>query len=265
MRDAMKQAHDEREQAVRALDKLRNSVEFRAQETFLDRLTRDFLTAVTTGLFAASRNRSLSEDSLLLRRADDLLESAVAIQANLREGMHGPARREQRYILETIVKYSHVDEAKAGTPLSERLDYFESEVDKSSIDLVDQLDLPMLPEDEANELKSDVHSDYARLCTYVHPSIRRIRERIANAKRGIYIGFETSTQFEKVNRDILRLFDVVLVLFFHRIGSSETGDLFIQVFDDNENWKFHKGKYTKCVSSYFDYKVERQSKRRMDA
>ncbi len=39
-----------------------------------------------------------------------------------------------------------------------------------------------------------------------------------------------------------------------------SGDVFIQVLDENTKWKYHKGKYTKEYSKKFDYKHERQTK-----
>jgi hypothetical protein len=52
---------------------------------------------------------------------------------------------------------------------------------------------------------------------------------------------------------------MVLVMLFHGFGDSMSGDLFIQLLDDNKKWKFHKSKYVKEYSKNFDYKHERNT------
>ena len=60
-----------------------------------------------------------------------------------------------------------------------------------------------------------------------------------------------------INKLIFKAYDMILMIIFHGFGDSMSGDLFIQLFDDNKRWKFHKAKYVKEYSKNFDYKYER--------
>lgn len=263
--DEILRLNREREARIRAHAELRASLQFRQQKTYLARLTADFIRGITTAWWAATRNRFLIENSLVLRSTDDFLESAVAIQSHVVEGMYNPARREKRHLLEALAKYLVVDQENSDSSFADRLKFFERDVNRAPISVADRLVLCMLSKDKARELVVEIRSEYARLCTFVHPSVPQLRERVANTDRGIYLGFDTVKQFRKMNRDVSRFFDLCLALFFHGVGAPETGDAFIQVFDDDPAWKFHRTKYTKCVSASFDYKVERKSKPRPGA
>lgn len=50
-----------------------------------------------------------------------------------------------------------------------------------------------------------------------------------------------------MNKLIFRAYDMILVMLFHGFGDSMSGDLFIQLLDDNKKWKFHKSKYVKNI------------------
>jgi hypothetical protein len=56
---------------------------------------------------------------------------------------------------------------------------------------------------------------------------------------------------------MFRVNDIALTLYFHGLGLSMIGDIFVTALDDTPKWKYHKGKYVGCVSAYFDYRHER--------
>mgnify|MGYP000957628306 CR=1 FL=1 len=244
------------EDRVRAHDALRASATFKEQETRFNRLIRDFAQAFVMGRVAATRNTFLCENSLTLQRADDIAEAAVSIQALVAEGMHNPARREERYAIESLVKYLLIDQRYPTALLSERLGRFGG-IERGTIGMVDDIVLFMLKDEVACEFRGEVKSEYARLCRYVHASSPLLRERLSDARRGAFPGLESVRQFESMNRELTRFFDLCLTLLFHAIGSPETGDAFIQVFDDDAGWKFHRTKFMRHVSAHFDYKTER--------
>ena len=61
-------------------------------------------------------------------------------------------------------------------------------------------------------------------------------------------GFESIKMLIDLNKLIFRAYDMILVMIFHSFGDSMSGDIFIQLLDDNDKWRFHKGKYTKEYS-----------------
>lgn len=78
------------------------------------------------------------------------------------------------------------------------------------------------------------------------------------AERGEHLGFEGPSTLEAFNRLASQTLDLVVVLIFEGIGPAFAGDLFIQLFDDMPEWKFHRTRFTREVSHFFDYKHERQ-------
>jgi hypothetical protein len=103
-----------------------------------------------------------------------------------------------------------------------------------------------------------VTQSFAALSGYVHPSRKVLEERLVRAARGEFSGFEGPAALEAFNRVASQTLDLALVMIFQGIGPSFTGDLFIQVFDDLPDWKFHRTRFTAQASRSFDYKVERQ-------
>lgn len=251
MDDPFKELLAQRDGRIEEHAKLRASLAWQTHEAYLDRVFRDFTLAVTAGWWASSRSRYVIDNYLVLRHTDDLLQSVVAIRSAAREGLHNPARREKRYALEAIVQLLYVDQLHPRATFEERLTFYKANVEGTYLEKLDEIDLFMLDGDASRQLKAEVKSDYARLCSYIHPSTDQVRQQVANAKRGAFLGFETTDLFAKVNREIFRFFDIILVLFLHGIGHSPTGDVFIQVLDSQPTWKFHKGKFTRLVSAHF--------------
>ena len=104
---------------------------------------------------------------------------------------------------------------------------------------------------------------YGRLCAYIHPSKHQIEERITRDEKGVYLGYETAKELRQITREVFRLCDIVLVFVFHGLGLGLAGDVFVYALDDHRDWKFHRGKYVRILSKYFDYKFERQENARL--
>ncbi len=229
-----------------------------AQQMTLDRLTQDFILAIRSAAIAFTRHPE-SNNWLLHRFVDDVLESSIAIFALARQGVFNVGRRELRYLLEAVVKHVFVDQRFAeSAPLEDRLAFLNesTKVPRSSVDPVDDLVIRMLAEPKL--LKATAHSAFGNLSGYTHPSKRQLDEQLRRAERGEYSGFESSATLEAFNRLVAQSYDVILALVFEGIGPAFTGDLFINVFDVNPGWRFHKTKFVGEISRYFDYKAERQ-------
>jgi hypothetical protein len=106
---------------------------------------------------------------------------------------------------------------------------------------------------------NDVSQLYALLCEFVHPSAQQIEDRLRRAKAGRFSGSEGVEDLRRLNRDVFRTLDIVLAVYFHALSLPLAGDIFTQVLDDDESWKFHKGRWCGIISHHFDYKLERQN------
>jgi len=74
-----------------------------------------------------------------------------------------------------------------------------------------------------------------------------------NYGNGHTIGFESAKMFYDINKIVFRAYDMILVMVFHSFGPSMSADLFEQIFNENQNWKFHKGKYMKEYAKLMNY------------
>ncbi|TCC53462.1 hypothetical protein E0H75_07160 [Kribbella capetownensis] len=237
----------------------REDTPYAEQRTYMRRVTTDFITGVVAAHYAFTRYPD-GGTWLLSTFVEDFLESPVSIEMLAHNGVFNVGRRELRYLLEAAVKRTYVDEvAPPGSSLNDRLTLLHNDVPRSSVDVIDALTLRMLP--DADEFRSAVKSAFGALSGYTHPSRKQLDERLARAAGGQSIGFETAETLRPFNRVLFQVYDLVLTLIFEGIGPAFTGDLFIQAFDDERTWKFHKGRFVRLVSQHFDYKAERQQPR----
>lgn len=235
----------------------REGTAYTQQRTYMHRLTVDFLAGVVGAHQAFSRYPDHSS-WLLSTLVEDFLESPVSIELLAHNGVFNVGRRELRFLLEAAVKRTYVDELAPPTAsLADRLTLLHTKVPRSSVDVVDELTLRMLPDPDA--FRSAVKSAFGALSGYTHPSRKQFDERLAKAARGQAIGFETADTLKPFNRVLFEVYDLVLTLVFEGIGPAFTGDLFTTVFDHEATWRFHRGRFVKLVSQHFDYKAERQA------
>jgi hypothetical protein len=187
------------------------------------------------------------------------LESAIALPVLARDGIFNVARRELRYALEASVKFVYVDQQVPGnSPLDDRIRLLgdATQVPRSSIAPIDDTTIRMLPDPEP--MRQAVKQSFGALSGYVHPSKKASQERMKRAERGEFSGFEGPATLEAFTRMVSQTLDLVLVMIFEGIGPSFTGDLFVQMFDEQPEWKFPRTRFTSQVASSFDYNLERQ-------
>jgi hypothetical protein len=238
-----------------------SSVEaYTSQVTALGRTTNDFIHAVRAASFAFTRYPE-NGNWLLQSFMDDFLESALAIFALAQQGVFNVGRRELRYLIEAAVKHVYVDQQLPDdTPLEDRLTYLgnTANVPRSSVSAIEKITIRML-QDPPN-LAGAVASGFASLSGYTHISTKQLEERVRRASRGEFSGFEGAKTLEAFNRVLVQTYDIVLALIFEGIGPAFTGDLFIEVFDHEPKWRFHKTAFVSEMSRFFDYKHERETR-----
>lgn len=235
---------------------VRASKRYHDAQTHLGRLLADC--ALTLRLSANAFTRYPHAQKWLQQASiDDLLETVVAIPLLVEQGILNTARRELRYLLESLVKFVYVDQQLPGeTPLQDRVTFLAHQVPRSSIDPIDELTLRLVSDPVA--FRSAVKQAFAALSGYVHPSQQQIEERLRRAARGEFSGFEGPKVVEAFTKLASQTLDLAVVLICEGIGPNFTGDLYIQLFDEYPRWNFHRTKFAGQVSAQFDYKLERQ-------
>jgi len=242
---------------------LMESDQYREQATRLIRLLKGAVEALQACWVMSTRSRSLSDETLTFRFIDDAIFSLVGISSAINNGAHNPARREMRYLLESVCKHYHVDSSQRveGMPLSDKLEYLKANVPRSSIDFVLAQEFFALDNSKTKELRSELKDMYSQSCKYVHRSKEQIDEYLAAVNQGTSPGFESVSEFRTMNREFARLCDVVVYLALSILGPSGlAGDLFVRVFDGDASWPYHKTKYCKALSEHYNYKAERGAK-----
>lgn len=240
--------------------KLRASKEYQDELKFLGRMQDDFLKAFTAVTFYSTRSPYLNGQSLLFGDSQDIFESAMCYPLVVSEGILNAPRRELRYVLETVCTHFYVDQRNYNRPLAERVVFLDSLGRQPKIDLLAELKFEAFDDTARAAFTHDATQLYSYLCEYVHPSVQQFEERGRRAAGGRSSGLEGIADLKRLNRDIFRTLDIVLVLYFHALSLSLTGDIFIQILDDLRNWKFHKGRWCAAVSRTFNYKFERKEK-----
>jgi len=235
-----------------------DSQDFQQELKYLSNFSSDFINAIRSISFYSARAKYLYDNFLTIRATDDYLQSVIGIKSLVINGIHNMAKRELRYLIEMTVKYLIVDQELVGKNIDEKTKYIKTSMPNSSIDVVERIKTPFVKEVET-ELKNEIKDLYSKSCAYVHPSQKQIKEQFDNYEKGYTIGFESAKALCAINKLIFRAYDIILVMLFHGFGESMSADLFIQNYDTNKKWKFHKGKYVKKYSKLFDYKLERKS------
>lgn len=238
-------------------EKVFKSQQYQQEIKYLNDITKDFIDSLRSISFYSTRAGEIYDHFLCIRAIDDIIQSAIGILTLTQNGIHNTSKRELRYLIEMVTKYVIVDFDKMGEKIEIKTEYLRDEIPNSSIDIIERYSTPFLDTDKT-EFQSEVKDFFYKACAYVHPSKKQIDEQLVNYNKGINIGFETAKMFNIINQLIFRAYDMILTMVFHGFGHSMSGDLFIQLFDDNKKWKFHKGKYVSRYSRNFDYKLERK-------
>lgn len=258
--DPFGEIFQKRNYGIKAHDRMRQSEAWAAQQGRLSKTMLHFGQAVHLAALYSTRVPAPMGDSLLFARADDLLESAVAITSMASYGLVNPARREMRFLLEACMKFLTTDQAMPRAPLRKRIGHFEREVQRASKGLAGSLSFSVIEHRSANLLREKLPGLYDHHSTFVHASAPRVRERLKAATRGEYVGFEDVDGLRAATDEVREFLDICLVFVFEALGPGLTGDLFIQAFDHVTDWSFADSQYCNEVSAGFDHRLERQNR-----
>lgn len=238
----------------------RKSDAYLAQQKRLISLQQEFSVGLATVWLMSTRSQEIADNSLSFAFTHDAFQSMAAITFMASEGMYAPAKRELRYLLESAVKHAFVDLNQGRSKVADRISYLETSVPKSSLEFIKAQRFFGLSAKDESEFKGEVLSTYKRLSAYVHRSPHQLRQELQHIGTGPPESKLVAAELERFNRECFAVYDMAVFLQFQVLGPGLSGDVFVYAFDPVQHWAFHKGKYCKLLSGYYDYKVERQRK-----
>lgn len=241
-------------------EELMGSQKYQQEIKYFDKLIGDFIEVVRVCSLYSTRDFEFSQNSLLFNHSDEFLESAISCAMLVQQGAINPVYRELRYMLEASMKYLVVDQTCVNFNYQDKIKYLDEHIPKSSISFIKNIDIIGLDILNIKEFINSANDVYKKLCQYVHPTKSQIDEIIDRYNRGSYIGFESEKELKRINNLIYKVFEIVIALHITNLGVSSAGDVFIFYLDKEKDWKFHKSKYIKKISEFYDYKYERKNK-----
>jgi len=218
----LNQIDTERQLSIEEHNKLRQSAQYKEQETRSKRLTHDAIQALQICWLMSTRSQELSDNWLTFRFIDELIYSLIAISIQINEGLHNPARREMRYLLESAVKHYYVDNALSlpNAKFDERMKILGNPhlVPRSSVSFAPELKIFAFEEDTGNEFSNEITGLYSDLCKYVHRSKEQIDIYLNLIEKGVHPGFESIDEYRKINQEYARVCDIILTMNFASLG-----------------------------------------------
>lgn len=251
---------------------LRKSASYRGALRQLDRYILDYGLGINMIELMATRWHGFFDERISLRIKPHLVQSMIAASHMIREGLHDPARREMRFLVEASVKALWLDQgspAIAGKPDDARKRRPRNVAEKvAALDglgrerfdqLVDSLCFGMLDAAAGAAYRQSAKSLYGTLSTTTHVSSRDVSRDLANFEKGKHFAFETVADVNAVTRLLRQVLDLGLASHFEAFDHGLVGDIFEPVFAPK--WSFLKMPLVGAIDRHFDYKAERQWKK----
>jgi hypothetical protein len=236
--DPLELMHTRAEELQREHAKIATAPEFRQALARLSATTADFVATIRGSWLFATREPGWKE-RLYWIGTDDLVASAVGINALVSNGVRNPARRELRFSLESAVKYLYVDEELSRkTPLATRLRFLERQVPAKSIDPLNAIQFEPVLGSASAMFKKAVWNAYGDLSEYVHLSDAQVAEHIAAIERSSFVGYESAADIEAFTDLLTRVDDLLIVFALLALGPSSAADL-VEVATGRPGWTFN--------------------------
>lgn len=237
----------------------KKSPAYQEQERRLLRLQEGFSAGLAVVWLMASRSWDQVENSLSFAFIHDAFQTMGAVTFLASEGCYGPAKRELRYLLESTAKHAYVDLLSPRASVVERIAFLDHKVPRSSVGFVNELPLYGLSAEDEADFRASICSHYAQLSSYVHRSPNQLREELARIGTGAPEPRFLAAELERFNRLCFAVYDSAMFLQMQVLGPGLSGDALVHGLDSVSHWPFHRGKFVRRLSKFFDYKHERQS------
>jgi hypothetical protein len=269
--DLMRNIHDERQRRSEEHAALRASDAYKGALRQIDRYIVDYGLGINTIELMATRHHTFFDERISLRMKPHLVQSMIAASHMIKEGLHDPARREMRFLVEASVKALWLDqgspplrEGDAGTNLppatvAEKVAALDGLGRERFDQVVDSLKFGMLDATAGDQYRQTAKSLYGTLSTTTHVSSRNFERDLANFDKGKHFAFETVADVNAIARLLRQVLDLALASHFEAFDHGLVGDLFEPHFEPR--WSFLKTSLVAAVDRHFDYKHERRVRR----
>ena len=130
-----------------------------------------------------ARDINFHENHLLSFLNQDILETLMGVLIHVKEGIHTPAIRESRYLLELSIKLTYIQQQNYAMAIDEKLSTFNNLIKSPSISPMRDIELHYLGADSAKSFLVDVGRLYGESSNFVHvtpESINYRRNRLSN-------------------------------------------------------------------------------------
>ncbi len=259
------------EQLVDEHASLRESESYKLAINKIDRYIHDYGIGINAVDVMAKRHPPFFEQLISLRMKSHFVQSMIAASYMIKEGLHDPAKREMRFLVEASVKSLWLD--KGSPPLRQKgnLDDTPSPgtvADKAAAldalgrkrfgDVVDSLEFSMLGPTAGVQYRQSANSLYGTLSTMTHVSSRNVERDLANFEKGRHLGFETVADVEAIAQLLRNVLDLALASHFEAFDTGLVGNLFEPPFVPN--WSFLQMPLVAAIDHHFDYKHERRAR-----
>jgi hypothetical protein len=196
----------------------------------------------------------------------------IAAAQMIKEGLHDPAKREMRFLVEASIKALWLDQGspalspdidrRAAPPprtVAEKAAALDDLGHQRFVEIVDSLRFGMLDASASDQYRQTAKSLYGSLSTTAHVSARNIERDLANFDKGKHFAFETVADLNAIARLLRQVLDLALASHLEAFDHGLVGDLFEPHF--SPGWSFLKTPLVAAVDRYFDYKHERRVRR----
>lgn len=252
---------------------LRASDAYRGAIRQIDRYILDYGLGINMIEMMATRDPRFFEQLISLRIKPHFIQSMIAVAQMIKEGLHDPARREMRFLIEASVKALWLDQGSpslrqqgadhsAAVPprtVAEKAAALDGLGRERFDEVVDSLRFGMLSEAASNRYRQTAKSLYGTLSTTTHVSSRNVERDLADFEKGKHFAFETIADVNAIAGLLRQVLDLALASHFEAFDHGLVGDLFEPHFDPA--WSFLKMPLVAAVDRHFDYKHERSVRR----
>lgn len=235
----------------------------------VDRYIVDYGLGINAIDLMATRGETYFDKLISLRMKPHLVQSMIAASLLIKEGLHDPARRELRFMVEASVKALWLDQGSPNinsdvrkppktppTTVSAKVAALDGLGKERFDQVVDSLKFGMLDDAGRNLYRQTAKSLYGKLSTTTHVSSRNVRQDLANFEKGKHFAFETVSDVNAIARQFRQVLDLALASHFEAFDHALVGDILEPCFEPR--WSFLKTPLVAAVNRHFDYKHERR-------
>ena len=270
--ETMRSIRKERQRRSDEHAALRASDAYQGAMRQVDRYIFDYGVGINAIELMATRNPAYFDDLISLRIKPHLVQSMIAASHMVQEGLHDPARREMRFLVEAAVKALWLDQGSpplrgdqgAGPVLppmtvAEKVAALDGLGRERFDQVVESLRFGMLDAAAGDQFRQTAKSLYGTLSTTTHVSSRNVERDLANFDKGKHFAFETVADVNAIARLLRQVLDLALASHLEAFDHGLVGDLFEPHFEPS--WSFLKTQLVAAVDRHFDYKHERRVRR----